>query len=199
MLTFVIGFVAGAALLITMRFITYSPKIVHYHANFALFVNGEREDFDNFTFYEEVASCGSDDGNNPKTRVHMHENVNDVIHVHDAGSTWGHLFSNLGFFLGNNILQTDGGIYVDGSEGGKRLKFILNGQESRSIANQTIQSEDVLLINYGDESLEALQQRYEAIQRNAGEYNHKSDPASCKGSEKLSFVERLKKAVGIND
>lgn len=195
----VIGFVAGALWLVAVRFITYSPDIVHYHANFALYVNGERENFDNFTFYEEVASCGSDEDNNPKTRVHMHDNVSDVVHVHDAGSTWGHFFSNLGFSLSNSVLQTESGIYIDDADGGKRLRFILNGQESRSIANQTIRSEDTLLITYGDESPETLRERYEAIERSAGEYNQKSDPASCKGSEDLSFGKRLKKAIGINE
>lgn len=190
------GFVLGVFWLAVIRFVTYKPEAVHYHANFALYIDGVREDFDSFTFYEEVASCDADELNNPKARVHMHDNVNYVAHIHDNGATWGHFFANLGYTLGNDLIKTDAGVFVDGQDD-KNLRFVLNGNDVQSLANQTIGNEDVLLINYGDADAQELKTRYDAIIKDAAEYNERDDPSSCKGNKPLTFGERLKKAIGI--
>lgn len=192
------GFVAGVIWLIAVRFLTYKSDAVHYHANFAVFINGERETFDNFTFYEEVASCNADELGNPKTRVHMHDKVNYVVHVHDNAATWGHFFANLGYTFGNDVMKTDKDTFISGTDE-KELRFILNGQETESIANQTIRSEDVLLVDYSEGTTQELMERYNGIQHDAGEYNLRDDPASCKGSQHLTFGERLKEAIGIGN
>lgn len=190
------SFIAGAAWLVMVRFIMYKSDAVHYHANFGVFIDGQREQFDSFTFYEEVASCAGDELNNPKTRVHMHDNVSHVVHVHDGGATWGHFFANLGYTLGNDVLKTDKGAYISG-EDGKELRFILNGKETRSIANATIRNEDALLIDYGDAAEPVLLERFDAITEDAAEYNKRDDPSSCAGSQKPTFSDRLKKAIGF--
>lgn len=198
LLALVAGFVVGTVWLVGIRFVTYKNDHVHYHANFALYINGQRDEFNNFTFYEEVQSCGTDEHNDPKTRVHMHDNVNHTVHVHDNGATWGHFFANLGYTLGNDLIKTDSDGYIDGVSENK-LTFILNGKEEEAIANRTIQSEDALLISYGNEDSSVLNQRFGAITKDAGEYNQKNDPASCAGSKPLTTTERLKKAIGIED
>jgi hypothetical protein len=193
-----VGFITGALWLVLIRLVTYRQDIVHFHANFALYIDGQRESFNNFTYYEEVAACGTDEKNNPKTRVHMHDNVNSVVHVHDDASTWGHFFANLGLNLSNTVVQTDAGVFRDGQDG-KRLQFMLNGKEVGGIANQTIRSEDVLLINYGNEDQAEIRARYDDIPHDAGEYNSRHDPAACKGSEDLTFSQRLRKAIGVGN
>lgn len=195
LLTLAVGFAAGVLWLAAIRFFTYKSDSVHHHANFALFVNGQQDKFDNFTFYEEVQSCGSDEVNNPRTRVHLHDNNPGVVHVHDAGATWGHLFANLGYTLGDTLIKTDKGSYVDGQGG--ELKFILNGQEMMGIANAVIRSEDVLLINYGQENQAALDSRFDAITRDAADYNKRNDPSGCTGTKSITFIERLKKAFSF--
>lgn len=196
LLAMLIGFVLGIFWLVAIRFVMYKTDAVHYHANFAVYVNGQREEFSNFTFYEEVASCSSDELNNPKARGHMHDNVNHVVHVHDHGVTWGHFFANLGFTLGDDVLKTDKGRFVSG-EDGKELRFILNGQETETITNQTIRSEDVLLIDYGSETDAVLNERFDNIQRDAGEFNQRDDPSSCRGAQHVTFSDRLKHALGF--
>lgn len=191
-----IGFVVGSLWLIAVRFVTYQSNNVHYHANFALYVDGQRQEFDNFTFYEEVQSCGSDEVNNPRTRVHMHDNINYVVHVHDNAATWGHFFANLGYTLGNNVIKTDEAVLADG-ENGNELTFILNGEEVEAVSNMTIRSEDVLLVNYGQDDPATLQLRYDEITKDAAEYNGRNDPSACTGSKPLTFTERLKQAIGI--
>jgi hypothetical protein len=190
------GFIIGVLWLVAVRLVTFKSDTVHYHANFSLYINGERDEFKNFTFYEEVQSCGSDQINNPKARVHMHDFVSHLIHVHETGVMWNHFFSNLGYNLDDTMIKNDKGLYVDGQNG--KLAFILNGEEVENIANEPIKSGDVLLINYGNDSADTLKQRYNGIKKDAGEYNQKNDPSSCAGSKKLTFTERLKQAVGIS-
>lgn len=193
-----LGFVFGILWLFAVRFALVEKKETHYHANFALYVDGVREQFDNFTFYEEVQSCGGDEKNNPRTRTHMHDNIHHVVHVHDEAATWGHFFANLGFVLGNDILKTDDGVFVDGANN-KKLTFILNGQVVDGVANATIRSEDALLISYGSDADEQLRSHYEGITKDATEYNKRSDPSACTGGKPFTLKERLSKTFRIAD
>ena len=197
MMSLAAGFVIGALWLVAVRFAAFEDTRVHHHANFALYINGQQEKFESSTFYEETQSCSADEIG-PKQRVHLHDQKPEVAHVHDEGSTWGHLFANLGYGLTNELVQTDAGIFADG-QNDNDLKFILNGQPVAGIANETIRSEDVLLINYGKDDQGVLQSRYDQIVRNAAEYNLKDDPSACSGSKPITFTERLKKAIGIGE
>lgn len=192
-----IGFLAGILWLIAIRFISYEDDSVHYHANFALYTFGRQVPFEGFGYYEEVQSCSGDHVMNPRTRVHMHDSINHVIHVHDTASTWGHFFANLGYTLGNNLLQTPSGTYLENEEHEYEIRFILNGEEVDNIANLPIQSKDALLIDISQDSDEELQKRYAKIQKDAAEYNSRQDPPSCAGGKPLTFTERLKKAIGV--
>ena len=196
-LSLFIGVIIGAGVLVAARFATFKSDEVHYHANFALYVNGKQDEFKNPTFYEEVQTCDVHDKNDVHGRAHMHNQNGHLVHVHANAVTWGQFFANLGYTLGNSVIKTDGGVYVD-SQGGK-LTFILNGSKETDIANRVIKSEDVLLIDYGNDSDNTLQQRYKDIPRDAHQANVKADPAACSGPEKTNFSTRLKHAIGIND
>lgn len=189
------GFVLGVFWFITFRVLSYQDTRIHYHGNFALFVNGQREEFSSSTFYEETQACSADEIG-PKSRVHLHNQKGHIVHVHDEGSTWGHLFANLGYGLNGKSVQTDEGVFVEG-ENGNELTFLLNGQEVENPSNEVIRSEDVLLINYGKDTEQVLQQRYDQIAKDAAEYNTKSDPSACAGSQPITFTDKLKAAIGI--
>lgn len=192
------GFVIGCLFLVAIRFVSYKDDTVHHHANFELYVDGKRDEFKSFTFYEEVQACSSDAVNNPKIRVHMHNQENSVVHVHAPAVTWGHFFANLGYTLGGKVIKTDSGVYVDG-ENGKKLTFVLNGKDVTDISNKVIDSEDALLINYGDENSEALKVRYDSIDKSADEYNQRDDPSGCKGGSNATFMDKLKYSVGFTN
>lgn len=194
LLAAVAGFLLGTFWLSAVRFVRLRDNALHYHANFALYVNGQRDPFDSFTFYEEVQACTGDQHDNPKGRVHMHDKINHVVHVHDNAATWGHFFANLGYGLTDVSLKTDDGTFVSGTDG-KRLRFILNGQLVESVANRTIGSEDTLLVSFGGEDEATLQRYYATIMRDANRYNKQTDPASCSGGQPLTFAERLKRAI----
>ena len=88
-----VAFLVGALSVVSLRYLMVKNKSVHYHADFALFINGKRDEFKNFSFYEEVQACSQDGSNNPRARVHMHNQENHIIHVHDAAVTWGAFFA----------------------------------------------------------------------------------------------------------
>lgn len=194
MVTGVIGVAVGVVIVFGLRIMLAKRHDVHYHANFALYIDGVHDEFKNFTFYEETQACSvGSTSNDPKTRAHMHEPNNYVVHVHDSAVTWGDFFANLGYTLGDNLIKTDAGVFVDGAAG-KKLSFILNGQPASLIADRVIGDKDALLISYGDEDAATLQKRYDAIPKDAEQFDTHTDPTSCSGSKPLTFSERLKQA-----
>lgn len=125
----------------------------------------------------------------------MHDFVNHVVHVHDDTATWGHFFANLGYALGNDVLVTGNGAFMSDDE--KSLRFILNGEQTRAIANLVIGNEDVLLIDYSSDNDELLQQRYETIPNDADHYNEQDDPSTCTGEHQLTIADRILQGLSI--
>jgi hypothetical protein len=191
-----LGLLVGILLFVAVRAALQQDHSTHYHANFALHINGEQEKFDSFTFFEEVQSCSAEDHNNPRHRAHMHQPENDLVHVHAEGVTWGHFFANLGYGLTNKAITTDDGVFVDGQDGHK-LAFVLNGEPVTSIDNKVIESGDALLIDYGDGK--KIEEKYSQITRDAHEHNTKPDPAACSGPSTLTLSERLKRAFDFTN
>lgn len=97
-----------------------------------------------------------------------------------AASTWGDLFNNLYWDIGNDRIMTDDGREFR-SGNGRNLYYIINGEQSLlSVANTSVKSEDQLLIYYGTGTLkDVLENIYPLVSKNAHEYNEKQDPASC--------------------
>lgn len=188
--------VLGAFIMVAVRYATIKDTSVHYHANFSLYVDGQQDTFQGPGYYEEVAACNTHNHDDLASRTHMHDSVNTVIHVHDHSVSWSDFFNNIGYTLGDKVIVTEKGVYVDG-ENGKTLSFILNGKPVTSVANKVIESEDVLLINYGSDDLQTLQQRYDAIPKDAHKYNVTKDPSACQGGHTLTPLNRLKQAVGF--
>ena len=189
---------AGILLAFGVRFSLVDAVVVHHHANFAIYVNGVRDEFRSPTFYEEISSCSSTNHDDPKARVHMHNNENDTVHVHDAGSTWADFFANMGYSLGNKSVTNDAGTLVT-DQNGKTLVFVLNGKEVNAAANLPIESEDKLLVSYGtNDSSKTIADEYASISGSAREHNAKPDPASCSGSAKESIKNRFIRTVGIS-
>jgi hypothetical protein len=194
-IVFFIGVLVAFVVTTAVRFALVKDTAVHYHANFALYINGQEDPFKSFTFYEEVAACDSHEVDNPKVRVHMHDENAHLIHVHAHGVTWSAFFANLNYTLGDNLVKTDNGVYIAGDDG-NQLTFYLNGQKVDHIADMVIKSEDVLLINYGKDSDATLKQRYDAIPRDARKANVTKDPAACSGGHELTFWSKLQQALG---
>jgi hypothetical protein len=152
-----------------------------YHANFAVYLNGKREAFKGAQYYQEVAVCsGSHHLQKPEQRAHMHENVSDVVHIHDDLVTWGQFFNSLGWTISSDIVETDSGTkYV--ADGSNKVHVIIDGQNKSRV-----------LISYGPDNQTELKKQFESIAKTAEKQNQSKDPASCAGSEEIPFKERLK-------
>lgn len=190
-----VGFVLGFLSLFAWHVATASTDSVHYHANFHLYIDGERYEFDNFTYYEEVQACDPVNGVRPESRAHMHDFIDHVVHVHDEGATWGHFFANLGYALGNDVLVTRDAVLTD--DGDRRLRFVYNGEPTRAIANELIHDKDILLIDYSSDDSDALNERYAAIPTDASQYNEQDDPSACAGENQLTITDRVRRALSI--
>jgi hypothetical protein len=192
--TGIIGLVIGVVIILVIRFATYSaPEQPHYHANFAVYINGTREPFKGRGYYEETAAemCSLQQVETSKQRAHMHDNVGDVVHVEDHLVSWGNFMQNLGWGLGNDYLKTNDKMFVNGDAG--TLSFILNGQKVDSISDQIIQDKDRLLISYGTSDTTQLQEQYTSVANTAATYDSSKDPASCGGSGRapVTALQRL--------
>ena len=186
--------VLGAAIILGIRFLTYKPVTVHYHANFALYLNGQKEQFSGMQYYTETEMCTLNTAMTPTGRAHMHDNVNNVVHVEDHAVTWGQFFANLGWYMGPDFIQSpDGTMYKEA--GDSKLNVIIDGQnytDLGGIANTVIKDQDKLLVSFGNGSDCTLQQEYSAIPSTAHHYDVTKDPASCSGSHSTTTVhERL--------
>ncbi len=175
----------GAVIILGIRFATYKIDTVHYHANFALYINGQQEQFKGMQYYTEVNACVLNNTvKSPTERAHMHDNVNNVVHVEDNSVTWGQFFTNLGWTMGPTfIVSPDGIIYSE--NGDNKLNLLLNGQDYTDfggLQNTIIKDQDKLLVSFGNENNSMLQQEYNAIPGTAHRYDVSQDPASCSGS-----------------
>jgi len=192
-----VGMALGALGLGATRFLWVPPpEVTHFHANWAIYVDGERLDLSDRRYMEEVSGCSTVEGEmTAQARIHMHEGNYDVVHIHHLGATWGHLAGNLGIGLGEGYLILNDGTRIFDGEAG-RFTYILNGRALTSAHNELVKSEDRLLINYGSESLDELGTgRFGEVAATAGEYNTREDPATCSGSgEPLGMWGRLKSA-----
>lgn len=190
---FIAGVLTGATIVLGMRFITYAPDEPHYHANFALYINGQREAFKGAQYYEEETMCAVHASITPMGRAHMHDNINTVVHVEDHAVTWGQFFTNLGWTLGPTFIAApDGTIYAE--QGNSKLNLLLNNQDYTDlggVANTVIKDHDKLLISYGNESQQTLQHQYATIPSTAHHYDITPDPQTCSGQTTNDIQDRL--------
>lgn len=195
MMRFVIGAVAGVLLLGGLRF-AFAPwdATTHYHANWAVFIDGERLDLTAERYMEDASACAERGNVQAADRVHMHDGNHDVVHVHHEGATWGHLMAVLGFGLGADYLITDDGRRLFNDDG-RTLKFVINGFQVSDIHNRVIRPGDRLVISYGAETAEqVMAEQFPRVASNAPEYDLTYDPAGCAGAQKPPLLERLRAA-----
>ncbi|MBI2592316.1 hypothetical protein HYW36_02450 [Candidatus Saccharibacteria bacterium] len=191
---FVIGlsFIVGALVILGIRFVTYHPPDeVHYHANFAVYFNGQRELFkDIFYYIGTEGACSLEPKMTPHQRAHMHDNVNDVVHVEDQAVTWGVFFQNIGWVVDATLIKTADQILLADPQ--NKITFMLNGEQTDKIVNRVIKDQDRLLVDYGSTSPADLHKEYESVPTTARQYNMQQDPASCSGRRPTNLSERFK-------
>lgn len=117
---------------------------VHEHADFAVYLNGEKFDF-------TKAKYQSSDTNPLDPDAHLHDGNGDVTHKHRKGITLGYFFDSLGMKFDNQCFATDDGKqYCNTSD--KKLRMFVNGKENTAFGNYEFTDLDRILITYGDET-----------------------------------------------
>ncbi|MBC7707747.1 hypothetical protein H7Y63_00810 [Polaromonas sp.] len=189
------GLLLGTFVVLGIRFATYAPEHTHYHANFAVYINGQREAFKDPKYYQEVAICSSGRGITvPEARAHLHDADNSAIHVHDHAVTWGQFFNNIGWNIGSDFIQNaDGTIYR--ADDANKLHIFINNQDYTdltNLSNTVIKDKDRLLVSYGSQDDATLLKEAKAVSSSAAKYNASKDPAACASAETVTVKERLR-------
>ncbi|MGD9934631.1 MAG: hypothetical protein AB7T37_13070 [Dehalococcoidia bacterium] len=144
-------------------------QAVHEHADFALFIDGRQYDFNQ----PDMVSEEGESANDVHPYLHIHPPRFTVVHVHLSASTWEEFFDSLGFTLkdatisgverSGACLTMPEGVKHCAGDGGKTLRFFRNGVEVDGIAANEIQDMERVLITYGGESEEQIQQQLAAV------------------------------------
>lgn len=154
-----------------------SENPVHYHANFAVFIDGKEQDFsgDKFMHIEPCSDEEEEHLEDLDERVHLHDNMGNVVHVHDTNVRWEDLFKNLNYKIK-----------------GKNIRFYINGKEEKYGLQKIIQSNDKVLIAIGENK--DLDKEFEAVGSDVADYNSgKKTVESCGSSnKKRTFFQRFK-------
>ena len=128
---------------------------VHWHADFALYIRGERYDFNQPRFV-------SDEEDELSENVHIHNPRHHVVHVHREGTTWREFFGSIGFELTDQCLTTPEGERLCTSDT-ERLSFMLNGVRLDGLAFVDITDIDRALISFGSETEAELLEQYAQV------------------------------------
>jgi hypothetical protein len=159
--------------------LTPRPYRAHHHANMAVYIDGKMMDFSSSVYMEETSRCDITTDIRPEDRIHLHDGKGSLVHVHMAASTWGDLFANISWNIGNGVLVDPYG-QIRIASGSTSLTYVINGKKVDNAANMVVGSTDRLLIWYGTGTVTEIEAKAETlIDADAHEYNNKSDPASC--------------------
>jgi hypothetical protein len=162
--------ILGVLIILTVRFVSYNPQKVHYHANFEVYINGQKEEFKNPIYYISVAAmCSADAAKTPTDRAHMHSGVNNVVHVEDQAVTWGNFFQNVGWIVDPRLIRTPDSLYLPDDQ--RKITFILNGQQVDGAMRLVIGDKDKLLVDFGATDTDNINKEYKTVPSTAKKYD----------------------------
>jgi hypothetical protein len=128
---------------------------VHWHADIALYIRGERFDFGTPDIWER-------EGFTVNENVHMHPPDFEVVHIHKEQSTWREFLTSFYFEVSDEcIVVPDGTEYC--STDTEKLSFVVNGVQVDSILALDASDLHRVLINYGPETGEELLARFQDV------------------------------------
>jgi hypothetical protein len=128
-----------------------NPDPNHTHADFAVWIDGEKFDFsgDEFMSGSSKEEVGEDHGHEHKhPNLHLHDNVGNVIHRHKPGLSLGEFFASIGIKMEQTCFSTDIDRAVCNTEG-KTWQMFRNGKEVPFDPSYVFADEDHLLLTYG--------------------------------------------------
>lgn len=193
----IVGLLVFIVLFVIVKTLQIPEYPVHYHANFAVFINGKQKNFA-LPEYMNIEPCTDEhhEEKDPKKLVHLHDQIGNVVHVHAENIPWSALFSYLHLDTNPPVSATQSSIQT--------TTYYLNGNKvDNSVLNQTIEKNARLLVHIGSPSSvltvadnEELKVEQLAVGDNALDFDTKSSE-SCTGTEKRGLLDRLRIAFHL--
>jgi hypothetical protein len=122
------------------------PSVVHEHANFLVFINGQALNLSQPRYMQDYPQLGGNLTDAEKT--HMHDDIGWVAHKHSSDVTWGLFFKNINFSLTSSFITLDNGTSYCSSPTAQ-LRFFVNGNTVTDLSTYPIHDLDRVLITYG--------------------------------------------------
>ena len=122
----------------------------HEHASILVRIFGDKFDFSGVAFQIK------------NSWIHFEGGDGNTVHRHSSGVTSGYLFETLGIGLtAECFIFPDGREFCNNED--YSLKFFINHQPASGISNYVLNEGDKILISYGDETLEQLDEQLEEL------------------------------------
>ena len=127
----------------------------HDHADFAVYVRGQRLDFNRPEFL-------STEGKDLSKNVHIHAPRTNVVHIHREQTTWDEFLTSLGMGVDDTCLTLSGGEKLCNA-GTETLKFFVNGVRIDSLMFQDLGDLDRVLISFGAEDDATVRKQIDSV------------------------------------
>jgi hypothetical protein len=172
-----------------------NPDPNHAHADFAVYISGERVDFAKAE-YMSGSSTGSltdDEHLSHNPYYHLHDNNGEVIHRHKPGLALGEFFGSIGFTMASDCFTVPGGKPVC-NEGAKTWKMYVNGTERPFDPGFVFADEDRILLTYNASQAD-VQRQLSALSDDACLYSKtcpwkgEAPPENCVSDPKVPCIE----------
>jgi len=176
-LVFLVVGVSSTLLTVRSNVENIAEPAFHEHADFALFLNGERFDFSLDEFMSITPCTAKANFLIPVAQAHgleldeaidLHDRDGNTVHVHQPGVAWHDFFESLKMGFENNLFVDAEGVQYK-SDDAHEFRFIVNGERVDTLADREIRNLDQVLISYGskDEDPDILQIQYAQVTNNA--------------------------------
>ncbi len=135
----------------------------HIHADWKVYINSEPLDF---TGKDHMTGMKS--GSSVSSFIHVDsgapapEKIGDILHMHAKGVFLWIFFESLGMKFNKDCLTIESGEKYC-NDGTNTLKFYVNGELNSEFENYVFNDLNKILISYGDETGEELQQQLNSI------------------------------------
>ena len=122
----------------------------HEHAAFAIKINGKQIDFSQPKYQLQ------------SRLIHVEGGDGTTLHRHATGVPFAEFIKSVNMNIGNGCFTLDDGKQYCNNEVNK-LRFFINGNETESINNYVINPNDRILVIYGNENADQINQELAAL------------------------------------
>ena len=127
----------------------------HIHADFKIFINNKQIDFADNKYYMKSSFIHLDDNQNKKDAF-------GVLHMHATLVPLWIFFKSVGMNFNKDCITLENKEKFC-NENDKKIKLFLNGKENNEFENYVFNDLDKILISYGNENQQEIQQQLSSI------------------------------------